>query len=287
MYYKEYLPSSIFSRHIECFWTLEFMPNDFKGKFEILSPDCTFDIIFSTESLFFKPIQATQWQKIPTGATLMGQRTCSINYKTNRRVKVFGIRFKPFAFVNVIAIPLYKLNDNAFQLKEIFELTKVSQQLICQVLIEKEMMKKIAAAEKLLLNLVQNNLSVDTILREQTNYILDRKGILKINEMYSEFATSKVSLRNHFVKKIGLSPKQVSNIWRLNYFLHLQKNATSGNYTQLGLDAGFYDQAHFIKAFKAFCHYSPLTFFKKDHNLLKISQESIANRFFNVYDPVN
>lgn len=286
MHYKEYLPKSTFSQHIECFWELELRPDDFKGRFEMLSPDCTYDIIFSTENLSFKPIHTTQWQKIPTGAAFIGQRTCSINYKINRPTKIFGIRFKPFAFWNLISISLCKLNDSVFSLEKIFEINKGGDQLIKQILGENEVHHKIEYAERLFLNLSKNNLSVDSTLRDQINYILDRKGILKINDMYSEFGISKVSLRNHFVNKIGLTPKKISSIWRLNYFLYLQENASSQNLTQLGLDAGFYDQAHFIKEFKSFFHYSPLPFFKKDHQLLKISQKTITNRFFNVYDPV-
>ena len=142
-------------------------------------------------------------------------------------------------------------------------------------------------SEQLMLNISKDNLIVDPMLRDQVNYILERKGILRVNEMYSEFGISKVGLRNNFINKIGLTPKKVSQIWRLNYFLYLQQNTSCQNLTQLGLDAGFYDQAHFIKEFKSFFHCSPLHFFKNEHHLLKISQETISKRLFNVYDPVN
>jgi len=142
-------------------------------------------------------------------------------------------------------------------------------------------------AEHLMLNIARENLSVDPVLRDQVNYILDRKGIIRVNDMYREFSISKVGLRNNFINKIGLTPKKVSRIWRLNYFLYLQQNASDQNFTQLGLEAGFYDQAHFIKEFKAFFHCSPKHFFNNDHHLLKISQEAIAKRLFNIYDPVN
>jgi AraC-like DNA-binding protein len=287
MNYKEYLPKSTFSRHIESFWELEFSPSDLKGRFEILSPDCTFDFIFTSENLSYRPIHETRWQKIPTGAAFIGQRTNSINYGVAQPVKVFGIRFKPFAFWNLIPIPLYKLNDRAYSLDEIFDLDKVDNQLIHQILTTNEVIDKIELAEKLLLNIAKHNLSVDPALRDQVNYILDRKGMIKVNEMYSEFGISKVGLRNNFINKIGLAPKKVSRIWRINYFLHLQKQSSYENLTQLGLDAGFYDQAHFIKEFKAFFNCSPLPFFKEEHNLLKISQEAVSKRLFNAYDPVH
>ncbi|MCB0653976.1 MAG: AraC family transcriptional regulator [Saprospiraceae bacterium] len=287
MLYVEYLPKSTLSRHVECFWELDFAPDDLRGQFEMLSPDCTYDIIFSTENLSFRPINASTWQKIPTGAAFMGQRTSSIQYKVTRPVKIFGIRFKPFAFWNLIPFPLYKLNDKAFSLTDIFEITPLCNQLIKRILSGSEVQAKMELSEQLMLNISKDNLIVDPMLRDQVNYILERKGILRVNEMYSEFGISKVGLRNNFINKIGLTPKKVSQIWRLNYFLYLQQNTSCQNLTQLGLDAGFYDQAHFIKEFKSFFHCSPLHFFKNEHHLLKISQETISKRLFNVYDPVN
>ncbi len=287
MFYQEFLPGKALSKHVECFWELDFSPDDLKGQFELLSPDCTFDFLFSNEKLAFKPVTDSKWQYIPTGAAFMGQRTNSIYYGASRSTRIFGIRFKPFAFWNLISIPLYKLNDKSFALKEIFDLDAVSQNLIKDLIKAPQVEKKIQLAEKLLLNITKENLAVDPVLRDQVNYILDRKGMIRVNEMYDEFGISKVGLRNNFINKIGLTPKKISRIWRLNYFLYLQQNASYQNLTQLGLDAGFYDQAHFIKEFKTFFHCSPLHFFKQEPHLLNISRQAISKRLFNAYDPVN
>lgn len=287
MFYQEFLPSKALSRHVECFWELAFSPDDLMGQFELLSPDCTFDFLFSNEKLAFRPVNDGSWQYIPTGAAFMGQRTNSIYYGASRPTRIFGIRFKPFAFWNLISIPLFKLNDKSFALGDIFELDTASQNLIEEIIKAAEVEDKIHLAEKLLLNITQENLAVDPVLRDQVNYILDRKGMIRVNEMYNEFGISKVGLRNNFINKIGLTPKKVSRIWRINYFLYLQQNASDLNLTQLGLDAGFYDQAHFIKEFKTFFHCSPLHFFKQEPHMLKISREAISKRLFNAYDPVN
>lgn len=287
MLYQEYLPTKAFSRHVECFWELEFAPEDLQGQFELLSPDCTYDMIFSEEPFTFRPVHEKHWRHIPVGAAFMGQRTNCIHYGVSKPVRIFGIRFKPFAFWNLISVPLFKLNDNAFALGEIFDLNQVSHKLIKKIIREPEVTNKIHWAEKLLLNLANENLSVDPVLRDQVNFILDRKGMIRVNEMYERFGISKVGLRNNFIKKIGLTPKQISRIWRLNYFLYLQQHASGQNLTQLGLDAGFYDQAHFIKEFKAFFHCSPLQFFRQEPHLLRISRETISKRLFNAYDPVN
>ena len=126
---------------------------------------------------------------------------------------------------------------------------------------------------------------IDQTFRAQLNYILDRKGLIKVNHLLSSFSISKVTLRNHFLDKMGLAPKKVSRIWRINYFLQLKKMKPQENLTQLCLEAGFYDQAHFIKEFRHFYGTNPKQFFRQESKLLKISQGIISRRFTNQYDP--
>ncbi len=285
MLYKEFQPPAYFSHHIECYWEMELTPGELDNPFEALSPDCTFDILFASLPLFTKYSADGIWKKINPGATFMGQKTSSINFTVRESAKVFGIRFKPFAFANLIKIPLFHLNDKIFALDKLFDLNINDRKSIQQILQSKEVSEKIEMAEALILNLLKKPLSVDQTLRAQLNYIMDRKGLIKINELFSEFGISKVTLRKHFIHKMGLSPKKVSRIWRINYFLELQKNKPKYNLTELCLEAGFYDQAHFIKEFKSFFGSCPNHFFKQGSQLIRISQETIAKRFSNQYDP--
>ena len=126
---------------------------------------------------------------------------------------------------------------------------------------------------------------IDQQFRDQINFILDRKGVLKVQELFAEFQVSKVTLHKHFLRKMGLSPKQVSRIWRLNYFLQLQRNTQNRKLTELALEAGYYDQAHFIREFHRFFPYSPNRILQSNSQLLQISQGIIDRRFSNLYDP--
>ena len=128
-------------------------------------------------------------------------------------------------------------------------------------------------------------LSIDQNLRAQLNYILDRKGVLQVQELFTEFGVSKVTLHKHFINKVGLSPKKVSRIWRINHFLLLQNETSIQNLTQLGLASGFYDQAHCIREFRSFFKDCPRQFFKHPSHLLAISQQVISKRFNHQYDP--
>ncbi|MEZ4935722.1 MAG: helix-turn-helix domain-containing protein [Saprospiraceae bacterium] len=285
MRYKEFEVSSHFSQHIECYWELELAPDELDSPFEALSPDCTFDIVFADTIFNMRGFSENVWKGINPGATFFGQKTSGVNFAVHKAIKIFGVRFKPFAFANLIKTPLFHLNDQVLPLEKLFDLNVNDQQLIHKIITAKEVKEKIGLTETLFNNLFKNSFSIDQNLRAQLNYILDRKGDLKVKELFPVFGVSKATLHKHFIHKIGLSPKKISCIWRINYFLQLQNKYPNYNLTELSLEAGFYDQAHFIKTFKAYFGSCPLRFFKRENQLIKISQTTINKRFSNQYDP--
>lgn len=285
MQYKEYLPSPFFSRFIECHWELTCEPGKLDQQYDVWAPDCTFELIFSASSFYLYYINQKQVTYVAPGSTIIGQKTGSVFLDLKKQDTLFGIRFKPFAFTSFFNIPLHQLNNKAVPLSKFFPLSSEHKKQICQILKEKELPEKVALAEALILQLWEKQLSIDEIFRAQLNFILDRKGLLRIKELFEEFGISKVTLNKHFTNKMGLNPKMVSRIWRINYFLQLQYESKFENLTQLGLEAGFYDQAHFIKEFRAFFDSNPKAILRPKYSLLNISKEIITRRFTNQYDP--
>ena len=261
------------------------MPDELESPFELLSPDCTFDILFTNDPFFVRSNKDKVWKSVFPGATFFGQKTTGVNFSVKKQHRIFGIRFKPFAFANLIKKPLYLFNDQMLTLDRLFELSLNEKKLIQQIITIEDSDKRVERIESLVFDLLKKSFNIDQSLRAQLNYIMDRKGEVKVNHLLSEFGVSKVTLRKHFIHKVGLPPKKVSRIWRINHFLQLQKENTDFNLTELCLEAGFYDQAHFIKEFKYFFGASPKGFFKQNSQLMKVSQETIYKRFSKQYDP--
>ena len=285
MVYKEYQAAPYFSQHIECYWEMALAPYELDNPYESLPPDCTFDVVFSSHPFYIRSLSNNTWKTIFPGATFLGQKTNSVNFAVQKPVIIFGVRFKPFAFANIIKKPLFQLNDQALSFNELFNLNTNNKKTVQAIILNKDVIEKIKLSEELFFSLLEQSFPIDQNLRAQLNYIMDRKGVVKIKELFSIFGVSKVTLHKHFVNKMGLTPKKVCRIWRINYFLELQKKYPNYNLTELCLEAGFYDQAHFIKEFKAYFGTCPHRFFKRDNQLIRISQETIIKRFTNQYDP--
>lgn len=285
MLYKEIEAPAYFSKHVESYWEMLFQPGELNNLNDLLLPDCTFNIIFTQQTISLKNQLTKTFQSIGPGATFIGQRNSFISFSTQKPVRIFGVRFKPFAFANIIKTPIYLLNDQFLPLDQLFDLDGISNNYIRKIIASQDLEKKTDLINDLLLILFKDSFFIDQTLRAQLNYIMDRFGILKINSLFSEFGVSKVTLRKHFINKVGLTPKKVSRIWRMNYFFQLKESMPEANLTTLCLMADFYDQAHFIREFKSLFGHTPRKLFQQESQLLKISQESISRRFTNQYDP--
>jgi AraC-like DNA-binding protein len=87
------------------------------------------------------------------------------------------------------------------------------------------------------------------------------KGNIRIKDLVQRLHTSQSPLEKRFRAAVGASPKKFASIVRLKNLL--QEYPKTGSLTELAYEAGFYDQAHFIKEFKAFTGDTPENYFRK------------------------
>jgi len=285
MQYTEILPDDVFSRHVESHWQLSSCSGNKETPLKLLLPTCTFNIIFTDQPCFIKSKMNADWTFLPPGAAFFGQRNSCIHIKFEKSLNLCGIRFKPFAFAHIINTPIFKLNDEFAPLDQLFVINASTFSLIQQIIETRETVFKLQLLNDFTYSLLKNSLSIDETLRAQLNYIMDRRGSARVSELFEEFKVSKVTLRKHFINKVGLTPKKVSQIWRMNYLFQMKEDYPEKNLTVLCLEAGFYDQAHFIKDFKLLFGVPPREFFKQNTHLIKVAHQNISRRFTNQYDP--
>jgi AraC-like DNA-binding protein len=118
--------------------------------------------------------------------------------------------------------------------------------------------KRISSVERFLIARMQNT-EPDKLVLAALALIHKSKGNIRIRELIDQLHISQSPLEKRFRQVVGTSPKKFASIVRL-------KNIVSGynpksSLTEMGYDAGFYDQAHFIKEFKSFTGETPEKFF--------------------------
>lgn len=105
------------------------------------------------------------------------------------------------------------------------------------------------------------NIEPDQLVLTALALIHKSKGNIRIKDLAQQLHTSPSPLEKRFRAAVGASPKKFASIVRLKHVL--QQYPAAGSLTELGYEAGFYDQAHFIKEFKAFTGDTPEDFFRK------------------------
>jgi len=84
-------------------------------------------------------------------------------------------------------------------------------------------------------------------------------GAIRVGQIARDLRVSQDTLEKRFRRVVGASPKQFASIVRLRRAVELSRETTT--LTALAQDAGYYDQAHFIRDFRAVTGDAPGHFF--------------------------
>jgi AraC-like DNA-binding protein len=122
--------------------------------------------------------------------------------------------------------------------------------------------QRVSAVERFLIARMKNT-EPDKLVLAALALIHKSKGNIRVSELLDQLHISQSPLEKRFRQAVGTSPKKFASIVRFrNVMLH---HDASSSLTELGYEAGFYDQAHFIREFKAFTGETPEKFFSGKH----------------------
>lgn len=153
--------------------------------------------------------------------------------------------------------PLYELYDQSIPLDCLIpaqQLDEVEDRLAAT----KTDRQKIAVAEQFLLSRLKIA-AVDPLITCSIQQIKAANGAARIKDMISGLHISRDPFEKRFRKVTGTSPKQFATIIRLRHVIATVPQAR--NFTDAAYNAGYFDQAHFIKDFRLFTGQAPHDFF--------------------------
>jgi AraC-like DNA-binding protein len=95
------------------------------------------------------------------------------------------------------------------------------------------------------------------LINEMVATLIAEREILKVEDLASRFDMSTRTLQRLFNRYVGVNPKGVIQRYRLHEVAEKIEQGEAIDWLKLSLDMGYYDQAHFIKDFKAILGRSP------------------------------
>ena len=86
---------------------------------------------------------------------------------------------------------------------------------------------------------------------------MESSGLVTIRALVEETGWSQKHLISQFREHIGLAPKMFARVMRFGSAVDRLRRKEHASLTELALDCGYYDQAHFDRDFRAFAGVTP------------------------------
>ncbi|WP_240903895.1 helix-turn-helix domain-containing protein [Chengkuizengella sediminis] len=108
-----------------------------------------------------------------------------------------------------------------------------------------------------------------TFINEIINVIIEDQEITKVDHVCEQIQINKRKLQRMFQQYVGVSPKWVIKLYRLQNAAEMIDHNSNHDWLKLSMDLGYYDQSHFIKDFKNIIGKTPDEYARKHSNTIK------------------
>ncbi|MEM9546755.1 MAG: helix-turn-helix transcriptional regulator [Bacteroidota bacterium] len=251
MIYEQLEPNPILRQTIKSFWLVDSLDDDKKFIQKII-PDGYPELIFHYKSPFKANISG-EWF-LQDKDLIAGQIRNHFFLENTGTIGMFGIKFQPWTLKLLFDLNMHPLTDQVipFHSANLSVLNPLKEIAIGQ----RSFKSKVEEIEDWFINSLDLKLNNESKGQIATQYLIDKKGAVSIQDVVNFSGISERSLERYFKNHIGLTPKFYCRILRFaNVFKLVQ--ADGFNWTDIAYFAGFYDQSHFIKNFKEFTGEEP------------------------------
>ncbi|WP_339671193.1 helix-turn-helix domain-containing protein [Dasania marina] len=248
--FQRYAPQPALAPYVQCYWQISQRQTSQTPEF--MHPEGGSGIIFNfADAISLNNISLGQ------GSLVTGPSRRSAQLWLGNEVDTFGVRFHPGKGRAILALPLMELLDSMVNPAEL-ALPTLGDELADQLAALTTASARVAHLENVLLAQLGPLPALDPRLDYALQWISANHGLAPISQLSSQLSTqpsaqtlSQRQLDRLFQQQLGLSPKQYSRLRQADYARQLLKQApTQHSLTDISYQAGFYDQAHFIRQFR-------------------------------------
>ena len=255
MNYETFPPHADLASFVSCYWELEVEADPDVQKQRIIS-DGSIEMFFILGDEVKRYITDTDYLIQPR-AMVLGPITEPFYIRPAGYVKTFAVRFYPYGFANFVKVPLKDLANTETPLEALLPGSTALQKKIENA---GDTQERIVVIENYLLGLLTEKTTIDAIVKSTVHTLMNTKGSARIHTILEENGINRRQLERKFYQQVGLSPKQLGKVIRLQYALQRLVNRQADNLTEIAYDSDYYDQAHFTRDFREFTGITPKDF---------------------------
>ncbi|MDN5200050.1 helix-turn-helix domain-containing protein [Fulvivirgaceae bacterium BMA10] len=258
MYYNIFSPCEELKPFIKFFWILEDLTGiQEKHSIERVIPDGCMELIIHYGDRF-QQYDQTQW-KDQSKSLLAGQLKKFLLLRPTGIMGMVGARFHPNGAYPFFKIPMNEFQGHVIEADNICDISMLEN----KIYETKDHHGKVMHFQSFLLQMLHQNFSEEPLINAAVNLIVEQDGCIPITDVAKKYGSSVRQMERKFNQLIGISPKAFSNLVKLKNFFNLTETGRFQKFTDLAIECGYYDQAHFIREFKQITGLSPKAYYKE------------------------
>lgn len=259
--FKMHEPHKDLKPYIQCYWSILKKTDLTDTVTRKIISDGGMGIVFNYgDALTIKT--GSELVKNLCGCFITGPTINAAYLTLQKNVDAIGIRFRPSGAYPFIQGDVNKYRNTVLPLSVIDESVwnTLMQKLQKESLIE----DKIGFLDNFLIEaLSRNKLALTDWLLEVIKTMWLHNGSMRIDELCTNMNISQRQFERKFKKAVGLLPKQISRIIRVDKSRALIRSFRFRSLTDIGYECEYFDQAHFINEFKAIVEATPKGYFQE------------------------
>ena len=195
------------------------------------------------------------------GARIAGVHTGRFTTELKDTGWVFGVKFRPGAFRPYFGCSVASLRDRSVPIGEVFGTQ--GDALARQVTDLGGDAEKAAAVERFLNErMTPSDPNVERVSRI-VDEIAENRDIVSVEQIVEQWRLGKRALQQLFSSYVGVGPKWVINRYRLHEAVERLQAGAHISFTELAMELGYFDQAHFIRDFRKLVGCTPAAYTRR------------------------
>jgi AraC-like DNA-binding protein len=186
-------------------------------------------------------------------AGIFGIRTARDRRTIDGAGRVVGVKFRPGGFQPYFGRSVHTLTNRVVPFNAVFG--PAGDELVEAVRAERD--EPFAVMEAFLRARRPAPDPHLDVLAEIVRTMLEDPAVVRVDELAARHALSPRTLQRLFRRYVGVSPKWVLQRYRLHEAAERIAEGRDGDWAATALELGYFDQAHFIRDFKALIGASP------------------------------
>ena len=258
--YREYPIPTALKPFVKLIWSLECDRSIRDADPERILPDGCVELVFHFRDPFYTAFANQKRHAQPQGF-VVGQMNEFIEIAPHGKVGFVAVRFSAQGAYRFLPGSLKRIAGEVVATKDIW---KGSDAAITDcIAIAPTMSRRIAIIEDLLKNCLALTQREDILVDRALELIQLHAGTLRIAELASAVGASTRQLNRRFESAVGVTPKQFSRVSRFVHALNELRLHRNTPLTEVALNCGYFDQAHFNHEFRQLAGFQPTELFRR------------------------